>query len=483
MENLELTINLPNLKFNIPEDSLNFHTLERIIFDLTRKIGQELIEEILQLIDDKLKKERKRGELSNQGKRLRYMTTLLGDITFYKRLYRERSGQWKYLLDEKLGIKKNQRISELGEKAEGYLAFISGSYRNSEDLSQRFYGNSRSFESIRQGVIRQGGKILKEEKEEIDQERIKALRKTEGEFTKEADSGIIYLEVDGTNIHLQQEEKTKAELKLGIISKGKERRYKTGLGEAKRLQDKFTYAGITSGDEFMSNLSILGEKRFNLSQAELVLIGGDGASWIKEGAKNYFPNSIYQLDKFHLERKLKQTLPYHKERQKEIRNLLKEGEIDKTLKELHQERNLRPEHKKELEGLMHYIYSNQEGINAVDRLRDQGFPVEDLGAIEGNIDKTLANRFKKRGMRWSIPGALSLAKVGEKIVNNEWDSWWFKEIAQLEPDRLSLEKAVSLDFDKDSNDKYEHTYYLPVLSGPHQDRPWVRSLKRLISID
>jgi hypothetical protein len=124
MENLELTINLPNLKFNIPEDSLNFHYLERIIFDLTRKIGQELLEEILQLIDHQLNKERKRGELSNQGKRLRYMTTLLGDITFYKRLYRERSGQWKYLLDEKLGIKKNQRISELYEKAEGYLAFI-----------------------------------------------------------------------------------------------------------------------------------------------------------------------------------------------------------------------------------------------------------------------------------------------------------------------------------------------------------------------
>ena len=69
----------------------------------------------------------------------------------------------------------------------------------------------------------------------------------------------------------------------------------------------------------MSNLAILGEKRFQLNQAELVLIGGDGASWIKEGAKNYFPNSIYQLCKFHLERKLKQTLPYHKEMQKEIK--------------------------------------------------------------------------------------------------------------------------------------------------------------------
>ena len=88
-------------------------------------------------------------------------------------------------------------------------------------------------------------------------------------------------------------------------------------------------------------------------------------------------------------------------------------------------------------------------------------------------------------MRWSRQGALSLAKVGEKIVkiNNEWEDWWPKEIAQLEPDRLSLDKVVSLDFDKYSNDKYDNTYSLPVLSGPHQDRPWVRSFKRLISID
>jgi len=256
MENLEVTINLPSLKFNIPEERINFHYLERIIFDLTRKIGQELLEELLQIIDDRLMAERERGILSNQGKRLRYMTTLLGDITFSKRLYRERPGKWKYLLDEKLGIKKNQRVSELCEKAEGYLAFVSGSYRNSEDLSQRFYGDSRSFESIRGGVIRQGKKILKEEKDQIDKELIKALRQTEDELTREADSRIVYIEVDGTDIHLQHEKKKRAELKLGIISKGKERRYRGGKGEAKRLQDKFIYTGIVQGDEFMSNFGL-----------------------------------------------------------------------------------------------------------------------------------------------------------------------------------------------------------------------------------
>ena len=132
---------------------------------------------------------------------------------------------------------------------------------------------------------------------------------------------------------------------------------------------------------------------------------------------------------------------------------------------------------------MYYIYYNQEGINAVDRLRQQGIPVENLGAIEGNIDKTLAHLFKKMGMRWTRSGALSLAKVGEKIVNNEWDRWRPKEIDQIRLNKLELEKVVSLDFNKDIKDKYYNTYSFPVFTGPHQDRPWVKSLKRLIRIN
>jgi hypothetical protein len=160
MENLEVTINLPNLKLNIPEESLNFHYLGGIVFDLSRKIGQELLEELLQIIDDKLKKERKRGILSNHGKRLRYRTTLLGDITFSKRLYQERGGKYRYLLDEKLSLEKNQWVSQSYQKIAGLLAFVSGSYRKAEELIQEFYGDSPSFESVRGQAIRQGKKIL-----------------------------------------------------------------------------------------------------------------------------------------------------------------------------------------------------------------------------------------------------------------------------------------------------------------------------------
>jgi len=33
-------------------------------------------------------------------------------------------------------------------------------------------------------------------------------------------------------------------------------------------------------------------------------------------------------------------------------------------------------------------------------------------------------------MRWNKKVAFSLAKTGQKIVNNEWNSWWPKEIAK-----------------------------------------------------
>jgi hypothetical protein len=68
------------------------------------------------------------------------------------------------------------------------------------------------------------------------------------------------------------------------------------------------------------------------------------------------------------------------------------------------------------------------------------------------------------------------------VILQDLDHIIFKETDQIGI-KSDLEKIVSLDFDKDSNDKYDNTYSLPILSGPHQDRPWVRSLKRLVSIN
>ena len=80
-------------------------------------------------------------------------------------------------------------------------------------------------------------------------------------------------------------------------------------------------------------------------------------------------------------------------------------------------------------------------------------------------------------MSWSPSGALNLAKVGQLIINDDWDDFWPSEeeiiIKQIQP-----KKEVRLA----KEDKYDRQYSLPVLVGPHQDRNWVKQLKEIVSI-
>ena len=68
---------------------------------------------------------------------------------------------------------------------------------------------------------------------------------------------------------------------MAILPKGKEKRYPTGASEAKKLKEKWAYAGLGPGEEFMAKVSLLAEEQFQLSSQKLILVGGDGASWRK----------------------------------------------------------------------------------------------------------------------------------------------------------------------------------------------------------
>ena len=476
MKELRLTITLPSLQVTIPEDQLDIQYLEKFVFQLVKMIGQHILTSILQFLDNQLRKKRKRGELSNCGKRSKYLLTLLGNITYQKHLYRDQEGQYRCLLDETLGLKPNQRMSTPYQKITDLFSFAAGSYRNAQRFLEYCYGDSVSFECIRQQVQWQGTQIQQQEANTFDQNLTEALKPSSlnpNQLVPET----LYLEVDGTMINLQKQTKKKAELKLAIIHKGKEKRYLTGNSNAKKLKDKLAYAGLGPGNEFMAQLSLLAEEKYQVYDHNLILVGADGAPWIKEGAQDYFPNSIYQLCPFHLKRKLTQHLSYHRKTKSQVSLLLQEGNIPEALLLLEEEKTKNSQKKDELTELSTYITNNAEGINAVDRLKEKGLPVDTLGAIEGNIDKILANRFKKRGMSWSPSGALNLAKVGQLIINEDWDNFWPAE-EEVVPRQIEPQEEVHLP----QEDKYNRQYSLPVLVGPHQDRTWVKQLKELISI-
>jgi hypothetical protein len=276
MKELQLIITLPSLPVTIPEGKLNFQYLERFVFQLTKIVGQYVIQEILQFLDNRLRKERQRGKLTNCGKRSRYLLTLLGNITYQKHLYRDQEGQYRCLLDETLGLKPNQRMSTHYQKITGLFSFIAGSYRNAQGFLQHCYSDSVSFKCIRRQVQLQGSQIQQQEEYAFDQKLEEALKPT---ITSTLDkSETIYLELDGTMINLQKQIKKKAELKLAIIHKGKEKRYPAGNSDAKKLKDRLAYTGLGPADEFMAKVSLLAEENFQVYDHNLILVGGDGAT-------------------------------------------------------------------------------------------------------------------------------------------------------------------------------------------------------------
>jgi len=468
-----IAITFPEVKVNARIKDLTFDILENMIFEISQNIACKVFEKALTDIDSHLRKNRERGSLKNTGKREKYFLTRLGDILYSRTRYKDKDNKSHYLLDKALSIKKNQRISLSRARIECFLATFS-SYREVVTQAKLLLGHFRSHESIRQGVIKEAKGLIEAEKK-----RLKNIRNLTYPETIPPDTA--YLEADATYITLQKkgkEKRGKLEIKAGVGYTGKEARYSTG--KSKRLKEKFTFTGI--GKNFMENFSLLAEERLSLSKVKKIIFGGDGDSWIISGVKDYFSSATYILCLYPLYKKFKECLARRKTEQKIIKDLLLSNQIDKGLSIIDQlMRNPYDlKEKDNLKKLYTYISHNREGITNQFILKDKG--MERAGAIESNINKVIASRFKKKGMSWSKPGALALLKIKETILNNEWDNWWKTEREQTikvgkykPPLSAAYFKQVP-----DTSPLIEVT--IPAFIGPDQAKPWVGVLRKLTEV-
>jgi hypothetical protein len=466
-----IAITFPKVKVNAEIKDLTFDNLEDMIVEISQNIARKVFEKALTDIDSYLRNKRERGKLKNTGRRKKYFLTRFGDILYSRTRYQDKkTGKSCYLLDEALSIVKNQRISLSRVRIECFLSALS-SYREVVEGISLLIGGPRCHEAIRQSVIKEGKLII-----ENQEKRLKQIENLDYPDKEAPDTA--YIEADATYITLQKKGKEKGgklEVKAGVGYTGKEARYSTG--QSKRLKEKFTLVG--TGKDFMRNLSLLAEERLSLSQAKKVIFGGDGDSWITSGIKDYFPLATYILDLYHLYKKFKESLRRRKEEQKLINDLLLSNQIDQGLSVIDQMiRN--PYDLKEKDNLVKlyiYISRNRQGITNQFKLKDQ--EIERAGAIESNINKVIASRFKKRGMSWSKKGALSLLKIKETILNGEWDDWWETERERNIKITKYTPPLPASYFKKETETSPLIEVTLPALSGPDQGKPWVGVLRKL----
>jgi len=492
-----IPVTFPQVNINVPFDKSRFDSIEQMIFDITQSLGRKALEKLLHDIDERLKAERPKGTLENTGMREKYFLTRLGDIRYKRTRYIDKTtGKSRYLLEEKLKIRKNQRISLVRAKIEMFIASLVP-YRGAKEHIELLTGCRRSHESIRQSIIQESKRIIAHQEHAIDRQR--SLE----DDAPRASYDIAYLETDSAFIRRQRSKKRAGkrvyrikaprgrrkrrsiEVKLAVGYTDKVRRYKHSRARSLRLENKFTYAGVE-----MEKLSLLAEKNLSLSSVKALIFGGDGGSYITPGIRDYFVNAVYVLCKFHLKRNIKRALSHRPKIQSIINELLKKDKIDKALSlmaRLIQKTNDRKE-KKSLKELHGYIDHNREGINSIKRIKDKALreKIKGSGAMESNVDKFLAHRFKKRGMSWSEQGALSLLKVRETIANGEWDAWWSEkrdEKIEINPEPLKQLTAKDLWKVRGRNTLPVLEATIPALRGPDQNEPWAKVLRQLQDID
>lgn len=424
---------------------------------------------MLESIDDELAKT-KTSELRVVGKRAKTIVTKFGSLKIQRRMYRDKSGKTRFLLDEAIGlIRGSQATASLQATAVRLASFMP--FRQAAAVLEDTSGGVLSHQMIHR-ILQSHGAIL----DVHEQIATNNLTKT-GELPKSQNKRTdqLFVEADGTMIALQKESKKKTEIKLITAHEGWER-----VGKNKyKLKNKTVVAGLIPSREIWNQFTAKILETYHPGVLSSLVIGGDGASWVKAGTE-VFAGSLYQIDRFHLRRSLLRATGHIGSAGKAYA-LASKGDTVGAISVLDGLAEKDPEREKELKKAAGYLLANASGlIDYRHRIKDANESMRGLGAIESNIDKILANRMKKRGMAWSRSGAHYMAKVIQMLVNNESTP----SLEAKEP-RDKIAKSISRRIIEslESDSAAWLASRMPALIGPHQNRPWVKALRNLAQLN
>ncbi len=468
---------------NIIQSSKNFKEIEEKIFVYAMKKAREICKKVLELMDDRLMEERDKEELEVHEKRSRCLDTLIGPIEFERRYYKKAEGGYTHLLDDFLGIPTNARVSP-AIKAKALKGVKDLTYRKTADMIEQMLDIPISHNAIHDWVQEIGKKIRQEKEQET--EHFYAT----GEIPEKKQQAIkaehLFLEADGVFINIQgEEEKSSTELKIALSYLGwEERRKFSGEYEVK---SKKVFGGVVDSDELWRQSSVGLLKNYELEENEVTILSGDAASWIDK-AHYYLPYLTCRvLDDYHLQLKITKCLGRSSFTPK-LKKALIDHDKEKVIEILDKAESYRKKDKdkKKVDQLRKYILDNWEKIKD---FRDRGYCLPDdtrgMGVVESNIDKILANRFKKLGISWSVAGAENLASIIIADRNGELDEMITKEVDwEINQEKLTAETEGYITVKETAAKKDNQYFYntiMPVFEGPAAGKCWVKSLKSIAS--
>ena len=365
------------------------------------------------------------------GMRARRITTILGNVTQERAMYRCPCGATAYPADELLDVAGTSRspgvrrmTARLGAResfadAAGdlkELAGISVSAKDCERSSEQTGADVAAWEEQRRG------------------HPSNPAQPSAGD-----EIPVLYIEMDGTGVPVVKSEtdgrKGKAqdgsaktrEAKIGCVFT------QTGTdekGEPVRDPSSTTFSGAVENAEAFAGRIFAEAQRRGLERAQKVVVLSDGAQWIANIAADYVPGAVHILDLYHALEHLAllcallfgKTTELGMRMRQSLSELVRQGEAAQALELL---RPHMPSHDDDGKAAWeHFLYlGSRAHMMRYAEFREQKLFVGS-GVIEAGCKNVVGKRLKQSGMRWTVDGANKIIALRCAFLNTDFEDFW-----------------------------------------------------------
>jgi hypothetical protein len=461
------------LEISLPESPAElkafFDKLDKFVLSKALEWGRKLYKAILEQADKLMAEHREKG-LKIEHMRGVWYQTCLGAVKVQRRQYHDDRGSYRYLLDEMVGVDRHCHITSGVQSLALELASVMP-YRRSAEVLRKTSGIDLTHQTIWRLMGKTADPYLKKAEEEV-KWFLKTGEIPEGDGKK---ASRLLIEADGVMLSLQREKERKAEVKLGIAYEG----WETVGKDRYRTVNKTVFAAMGNCDSFWAGMSLKLQRKYDLSRLKEIIVGGDGAAWVKEGVG--FVNGQFQLDRYHLHRELCTALGQDRQTKAKIWQACEHGDVDTALLILGEAMTkTRGEQARRIANAYRYLSENRLGLGDYRlRLGEAGKELRRTGAMEGNVDKLVVRRMKNQGMSWTLKGIRRLLWVRFLVLEGQLESH-LRSGNPKEGTVISRKKArrVVTQLSVQEPDTWLQAG-LPALTGPYASRPWVRLLKSM----
>lgn len=291
---------------------------------------------------------------------------------------------------------------------------------------------TKSIERVAEAI---GEDVARQEQQEIDRAVQLDLPMVVGESVP-----ILYIQMDGTGVPVVKKETVGRKGKLdGLPAHTREAKLGSvftqtkwdAQGYAIRDPDSTTYVGaIEPAEQFGKRLYVEAWKR-GWSRAQKKVIVGDGAEWIWNLAKQYFPGAIEIVDLFHARQHLwdlaRLLFPHSTKRRNAWIGLhqkrwLDKGKIGKLVASLRTIQAPDPELANKIRREADYFATNLARMNYPEFRKQHLFVGS--GVIEAGCKTVIGHRLKQSGMFWTVQGANSILALRCSHLNGRFENYW-----------------------------------------------------------